>query len=592
MKYIYSAFVIVAFSALSTTSTFAETFGYIPDASIYLGGGFDPLYPQRVFPQCIKSTAECQLGKFGSNTCVSSTGGTQQSTEKFGVTTTFTVKQIQSKYEFFKEVNISLSLSGSYGPFSASGNFSSFAMDEVKEDSLTWMVSAKSHYGSFGLQAPDLLDSDKKLRPVELLGKCGVSYVSQVDRGVIAAAVFSVYNLDEKHKREIHAKLSAGFSAGFNAGGTAAYDEIVRTAMQYGSMSIRIYTVGGEGAPSLSSIIERDPTDLKEIKAALRSYVEKQDVQHAAIIGFRTTGLGKLIGDPSIDPDQSNYAYFLETANRFRLQLIDGLSRVDQLLSNQADFDPSVVNKTYQVRENLGCELRYVETKLQACRLSYDIVRGAMTDGSSNNDKAASLALSYGMASGENSGIRLCSQPQRALDVAAKTSPITFTPMGWSVDSDLAEGVEGDNKNVNACKIRIDEAQRGYAAMLASASNKSDICIQGCDLVTNPNILQDVKILPILPFEVRYWFDFGAESFGSKHNPGLYLVVYGGARITQVRYYLDGQTDPFAINSESGASTINEFVPMGSINGKSVRVEFVTQSGNSYEVIVPRVSSL
>ncbi|TJV70683.1 MAG: hypothetical protein E5X76_17945 [Mesorhizobium sp.] len=591
-----------AFVLSLTAPAATENYGYIPDASIYLSGGFDPLYPQRSFPQCIASTAECQLGALGANVCLSSkTQDASEPDHKFGVTTNFTMKQITSKYEFYKEVNVSLSMSGSYGPFSASGSFSSFDMDEIKEDSLTWMILAKSHYGSFGIQNPELNAGSKALKGLELLSKCGVSYVSQVDRGVIAAAVFSIYNLDEKHRHEMSAKLSAGFSAGFSVSGSGSYSEIVKEAMSYGSMSLHVYTIGGEAAPGLSAIIEKDPTDLASIKKTLSDYVGKQDKTRAAIIGFRTTGFGKLVNNASIDPDQSNYAYYLEEANRFRLKLLDGVARIQKVLENQADFSDSAVDDANVLRDSVGCELRYVETQIQACRLSYDIVRTAMTDGRDNNDRPATLAMNFGMSSDENSGIRLCEQPDQTRTLAAQTTPILFSPMGWSIGADLVEGALGtararsrtdDQRALDACKQRNELAQKKYQKSLASAGKRQDLCIAGCELVTNPELLQRVKELPSLPFEIEYWFESGIPTFGSQHTPGVYLIVRGADRVQTISFFADAGTSPFAVNTYRNQRTISEFVPQGSFTGDSIRLQFTTVANNVYEFVIPKTNPL
>ncbi len=625
MKLIRSLLSVLAVLYLTTNVAWAEEYGYIPDGSVYLGGGFDPLYPQKNFPQCIQSTNECQLGKFGANVCLSKKGNGGDD-QKLGVTTSFTVKQISSKYEFYKEVNISLAMSGSYGPFSASGSFSSFSMDEVKEDSLTWMVSAKSHYGSFGLQQPELMVSKKSMKPEDLVNNCGVSYVSQVDRGVVAAAVFSVYNLDEKHRREIQAKLSAGFSGGFDANVNGTYSEIVKTAMQYGSMSIHIYTVGGEGAPGLSAVISVNPTDLDNIKLTLKDYVTKQDMQHAAIIGFRTTGLGKLIGNSSIDPDQSNYAYFLETANRYRLKLLDGLTQIDAMLENQADFSKTNVESTKKLRGDVGCELRYVETKLQSCRLSYDLIRSKMTDGVAENDKSVSLALNYGIAKGGSPGLKVCTGSQEVQvtqgnkNSAKDNGQLAISTLGWSAGSSLVlndiddrpvgsgDGTARSDSNGNsspnggsgstngdvsaACKSRADQADLLLFQMLKNASKSSDICVADCQLATNSKVFQDIKALKKLPFEVTYRFDVDSGTFGGAHTPGLYLEVKDADGISQIDYYLESATDPFATSSENGTTTINEFVPIAKLVGNSVRLVFTMSTGNEYSMTIPNVPTL
>src|SRR5262245_58709229 len=88
----------VAVLASFSTSTIAENYGYIPDGGHYLGGGFDPLRPQAVFPLCIASKGECQLTSPNSTACLA---GEQTSTSagNLGVSSTVTVRQVQSKYE-------------------------------------------------------------------------------------------------------------------------------------------------------------------------------------------------------------------------------------------------------------------------------------------------------------------------------------------------------------------------------------------------------------------------------------------------------------------------------------------------------------
>ena len=153
-----------------TTSATAETLGYIPNGGVYLGKGFDLLFPSKVFPLCLKADGECQTGIKDAIVCLTKNA---QPPLQFGETTSFSVKQIHSKSEFFQEVNISASLSASYGPFSGSGSFSSSALDQINQDSLSWMVSAKGYYGSFALRNPEVDKSLSKLSPEQLVARCG-----------------------------------------------------------------------------------------------------------------------------------------------------------------------------------------------------------------------------------------------------------------------------------------------------------------------------------------------------------------------------------------------------------------------------------
>jgi len=584
-----------------------ESFGHIPDASVYLGRGFDPLYPQKVFPLCLESKGECQTGAKDSIACMVEKGMAIQN--KFANTTTFSVRQIKTKYEFFKEVNITASLSGSYGPFSGAASFSSYAMDEINEDSLSWMVTAKSFYGGFSLIKPVLAGNNEKLSPGNLVGKCGASYVAEVDRGVIAAAVFTVYNLDEKHKREIRASLSAGFSTGvFDIAGSASFSEVVKQAMQYGSMSIRVYTMGGPGGPDLADLVKTNPTDLDNVKKILTAYVSNQDMQASAIVGFRTSGLGKLINKPSIDPDQSSYVYFYERANEYRLRLIDLLQRSEELLRRQKDFDQTDVDAAKAVHGRLVCELNYAELAMQSCRLSFDQTRRYLVDGVAGDDRPTELALTFGLAP-SSSGLKVCSSAQTSSGASAASNSADvkpFVPFGWSRLA-IAPGGQGPQTPPKDCKQKTPILEKQFGEMLQSASSSTtkprttgsgnqpatrQPCVAGCELERDDDLLASATLLPRFPFEVIYWFDTAKSSFSGNNSPGLYLSLRKAQEVRALRFYKGAEKESFGARHSSGAATVVVFIEMPNVPNDTIRVEVETANNNIYQIYLPQFNAL
>lgn len=594
---------------LSTSPAISENYGHIPDSRIYLGAGFSPLQPDRNFPLCLASKGECQTSSIGAVACIGGTAAPSDQ-EALGIGTTFKVKQIESKYEFFREVNIQASLSGSYGPFSGSGSFSSFSLDDIKENSLTWIVAAKSAYGSFALIDPSLNASARGLKPLDLIGKCGSSYVSAIDRGVMAAAIFSVYNLDEKHRREIRASMSAGFSTGaFDINGSAKFSDVMRTALQYGTMNINVYALGGKGAPELADAIKATPTDLDKIKETLSNYVKHQDSKHAAIVGFQTTGFGKLVGNPSIDPDQSNYVYYLEGANEFRLRLTAALTQVDSMLERQSDFDQGVVSKARDLRERLTCELRIVEVAMKSCKMSYELTNFVQLDGDAADDQAASLAQRYG-ASGStiSKRMQICPLSESAVaevDTSGARRPVTPRPimtMGWLRDSTVT-GAEIDPAAATPkCSARLRKSENRLAEMIRVALEANEnnrrrgaaikpVCISGCDYPLNREILSEIALLPKFPFEIRYWFDSLGANFSSANNPGLYVQLEKAGIVSEIRAYNERDTMPFGVRINTGNTSVSLFFDKSGLNPDQapVRLEVETVNGNLYTVLLPKI---
>lgn len=602
----------VAFAALSlmTTPSLGENYGHIPSSKIYLGAGFSPLLPNQNFPLCIVSKGECQTSANGSVACLGgATPPIQQ--DAIGSATNFKVKQIESKYEFFREVNIQASLSGSYGPFSGSGSFSSYSLDDIKEDSLTWMVAAKSSYGSFALIDPSMHASAKGLSSLDLVSKCGSSYVSSIDRGVMAAAIFSVYNLDEKHRREIRATLSASFSTGaFGVDGKGDFKDVMRTALQYGTMNINVYALGGTGTTDLAEAIKANPTDLDTIKAVLSDYVKKQDAKHSAIVGFQTTGFGKLVGRPSIDPDQSDYVYFLESANEFRLRIIGAIQRVETLLDRESDFDPAIGKKARELHSKLICELRVIETGMKSCRMSYELTNFVLVDGDAVDDQAASLAQRYGI-SGSTISKRLlvCPLSESALDLTGAKKAggsKALVTMGWlggtSTPGSGAQAVKAPPKQV--CSERLSASEARFAEMIrtsldANESNRKKapvgaqkpLCVSGCDFDLDREVLSDTAKLPRLPFEIRHWFDSLGVNFSSKNSPGLYVQITKANSVSQIRAYNDKDAMPFGVRVNEGGANISLFFGEQALRSDQspARLEVDTINGNTYTIDLPRI---
>ncbi|GGC71157.1 hypothetical protein [Chelatococcus reniformis] len=600
--------VLFALPLLIPGHAFAESYGYIPSSSVYLGSGFSPLAPQTNYPACLKATGECQMGASGALACINEI--TDANGTSLGVSTTFKVKQIESKYDFFREVNIQASLSGSYGPFSGSASFSSYSLDDIKENSLTWVILAKSSYGSFALRNPTLQVGLNKLKVLDLVGKCGSNYVSSVDRGVIAAALFSVYNLDERHRRELQAKMSVGFStAAIEADGKGSFSDVMKTALQYGTMTINVFTIGGEGAPGLSEAIKASPTDLKSIKEILANYVSKQDAAKSAIVSFRTTGLGKLIDRPDIDPDQSYFVYFLEDKNELRLKFLESAKRASFIIERKDDFDSGLVNLAQEVLDKIECEVKYIETAIQACRMSFEQTNAVLLDGDLEDDIAAGISQRYAMTKDSKSRrMEVCSTADAAtkeVGGAMSAAPISAAPLktfGWA-RSQINVPVRGA-ASIDECSIRTQNVQRRLTAMIESAlasnaargqKQRPKVCISGCEAEVDLALLSSAAKLPKLPFEVSYWFEPATASFPGATAGGLYITLKSARNVKMVRAYVDQEFAAFGARVHDGSSNLGLYFSsdeLKDVSSSPVRLEVESTGGQIYTVDLPKLKPI
>lgn len=143
-KVVLSSF--AALAALAWQSTRAEVIQYHPNSPAYIGGNYDPSYPGRAYPACLEPTivrAESLLP--------GQKPGTPTATQFF-------IRKVSTRQELYRLLNVSLSMSGSYGLFS--GDFSGSLEQEntFSEESFTWIIQGYSNFGKF------ILDS-VKLRP-------------------------------------------------------------------------------------------------------------------------------------------------------------------------------------------------------------------------------------------------------------------------------------------------------------------------------------------------------------------------------------------------------------------------------------------
>ncbi len=518
----------------------AEEYGYIPGISIALGQGFNPISPNQQYRRCITGNNECQLEAFGSVNCL------QESEKKIvneksnskpspgtGMTTSFKIKQINSKYEFFRELRISASVSGSYGAFSGSAKFNYFSLDDISKKDLTWIISATTDYGVFGLSGTRLtadIDSiaDNSFSKIEL---CGPQYVSRVRRGVTAVALFKVREISELHKKKVEAELKASYAG---IGGSGKYKEAVETALEYGQMEINVYTIGGHGMPGLSGVVRTNPSDLDYIKQVLASYVRNQSMEYAAITGFSTQGLGMLIGDPTIETNYGVYLDYLDYAMVNLDKAKKYLKNVNEVLLNPKDYSETEKHAASEISKLASCATELILTELQKCRIYTETKTFYTVDGRLSNDAKISTIIKYGGVMNGSAHIN-----REGLDLYLSDN-----------DTDILSLWNDDNsklcKKVNVANSELMSLAKKRTSIVDALRKKKEApyinsveSVSACSTIPHLMELWELNNKRILPFQIRHWYDLYGENLYKVNVPenvkGVFIEITGQKLCERVR---------------------------------------------------------
>ena len=541
---------VIALLSGAVSKAHSESLGHIPQVPVRLGGGFNLITPEKVFPACIIADRECQTGIRDGIVCVSpKSHGKPLPEQEFAPSASFSIREIRSKYDYFKELNITASVSGSYGIFSGSASFSYHSIDDIDEELISWSITAKSLYGSYALAEPKVAPLYEKLPGAKLVDTCGPQYVAEVDRGVMASVLYTFHSKSEQKLREFSARLSAGLNAGvWNVGGTGTYHQFMTEMQQYGQISIKVFTIGGEGSSALSELVTAKMTDLDVIKTILAAYVKNQKTPSSAILGFRTSSIGKLVGKPEIDPDFSSYLYFLDRINQYRVRLQDLGRRLDKLLLNPLDFSRTRA-ANQDVQKELSCELEYINARAATCRLWTDTLVGKLANGTGADDAEAKALMTH--------------------------SSFVARPPGGSCDANLTA--------TRASFVNMNMLTKGKKPFSTMPSDESP-----CAFEINYGLMARLSSLPRYPFDIAYAFDAfgGVPAFPASSGEALYLKLDDAAQVAFVEVR-DVDQHLLSYEANQGAASFGFATKLDpSLRGQPVSIQVNTKTGGLYELRV------
>ncbi|HAG91027.1 MAG TPA: hypothetical protein DCL41_04105 [Bdellovibrionales bacterium] len=268
----------------------AAIYDYSPDSRLYMGGGFNPYKPTSGYLNCVEFDAQVSPDNDNNPNATYSSS--------------VDIKQIKSRTDFYSFLNFSTSVSGSYSFMGGSASYSLLDERAFHSDSLTFMVLFKNDYGRFVLKNPRLKSEYKNLEQTKLVKTCGTEIVTEMRKGVMAYALFTIKNVNQSQRREIEAKLSASAGGSFwSASMDMNYKSVLRTALQASDISVSVRALGGTGIVDLNQIIggsNDEQINLDKIPTILSQYVEKFRVSNAVPTQYTTTDIQAFRSDVSI----------------------------------------------------------------------------------------------------------------------------------------------------------------------------------------------------------------------------------------------------------------------------------------------------
>jgi hypothetical protein len=332
---------IIALGLLTSLNVTAEdlSFKYDPNLSIRLGAGVDELRPLDKKLNCL----------------VDSTGVQADSTDGV-VSTTYSMKVIDSFTELITELNMDTKIAASmkFGGYSASASVES-KFDEYGKDtdhSFTIMIKAES------LNGRRMVNDDSALKPVfenliaqgnhkEFMKRCGTHYIDSEVRKSVVVAMIKVSDLSSESKKTIEKTFKASFedNSGSSQGSISAehhFKKFMSKTSKLGSVSMEVFGLGGGGIKTLSGFMNNfDRTDLKAIMQGLSQYVEGIDASKSAPVSYsaKSYELHGLIKPYQMGNywDNLTKAYLLHVKNEFRLKqlqkIVENRNR-DQAFNN------------------------------------------------------------------------------------------------------------------------------------------------------------------------------------------------------------------------------------------------------------------
>ncbi|MDF4706948.1 hypothetical protein P3564_00845 [Vibrio parahaemolyticus] len=349
-------------SSTITPTAYGEAYQYYPNSPIHLGSSFDPRRIHEVGLKCIDFDSRIQLNAYDSS-------------NNLAMETQYTVDQVKTRRQLYNYLHVSASVSGHYSFFSGGGSYDLIDESSFDSDSFSWVIRGYTKYGEFGMLNPRLSPEAKKLigNPVAFRARCGTEFVGQESRSVLIAAVYTVKNLSENKRKEITASFNASVGTElWGVGGKAKYEKFFKEALSSGSLSFRLYIIGGGGIKSLSKVAI-NTGDIEKVKKIISDYTKELTMEKSVPTDFLTGSLKAFYPDLG-SYDFGLYNQFLEDSYLEVTQLRSKRSRLGTILRNLDDYnlESERIEKLEQYSDEIGSAINTITSRVIDCRNIHD----------------------------------------------------------------------------------------------------------------------------------------------------------------------------------------------------------------------------
>lgn len=276
-----SAYVVGTLIFLVSVGAKGEIYSYHPQSRLYLGGGYNPFYPNDGYLACTENDGVKQVDTAGA------------------VSSQVQMSIVRSREDFYKMVDFSTSIAGSYAFLSGGGNYHFFDESAFHSDSLSWIVLFRTDYGRFVLKNPRLKNLYSGYSSRELFQSCGSEVITEERRAVMVYALFTVKNISSSHRREIEANFRASASGAiWRAEMESSYKSILATAMARSQVQLTVNAIGGSGIQDLADLIrgsnENPYEQYSKVPGVISGYIGKMTKENSVPVQYVTTHLSAL----------------------------------------------------------------------------------------------------------------------------------------------------------------------------------------------------------------------------------------------------------------------------------------------------------
>ena len=337
----------------------ADIFGYYPDATLTLGGSFDPLNLPRVTPDCFKADTEIPVDGFG-HTSVSSD-------------IRFSIRQVKDLRELQSLLRISSSMSAQYDVFSTDATSSGASESSSYTQTLSWVLVASTDFGRYRAENLRLSEEAAHLARSNLsnfVDRCGTDVVLQVKRGISVAVIFTLNTSSSSNSDTLQSQFNIGvggdmWGVGASGGTTSAFHE----AISHGDLALNVVAIGGNGASALGDLVDKlhDQDTVNGMKAVMSNYIKQLGPEKSAITQYQTGSISQFVPELLV-PDFSVYNRIIEEYHFALVQNTSWLLKFRDYLSGADDYTEKSVGQIRKAYDLANSRTLQIANAARDCR--------------------------------------------------------------------------------------------------------------------------------------------------------------------------------------------------------------------------------